>query len=548
MKQFVPIVLSLMGSVTFGSLAAGADPVVYISNQTGFAKPIIYGWGFGVPGDYSTYFDLGSSGLTPQGTKTVDGITYDKFEVPADAVGKTVSLQYYDNWSYQKPDYEITFEDKEYYLLANAAGLKEVTAGGVNRYVQLYLENQTDFTQDKNKFTVYATSAGGTELLGAYPGVSYDAVRRVEGVDYYIWDMPYGTTPYTFTFSNEPNGYKLEDGPVITPDKDTFVRITNSSYTVLPDPRSASVTISNIVYTIDKTASTARVDGMADPAEAIASLVIPATVAYDGKDYAVTSIADGAFNGCTNLSGTLSLGENLVTIGKNAFSGCQNLSGSVVIGDKVTSIGESAFSSCIGFDGTLTLGASVAAIGKNSFLMCSGLTGALTIPESVTSVGAGAFSGCYGFDGALTIGGAVTSIGAQAFMGCRNLTGALTLPESVTSLGESSFMSCSGFNGALILPSGLTKIEDNIFFGCDNLTGSLTIPAGVTAIGRAAFSGCKKLSGTLTIPAAVTTVGDNAFFDCSGFNGSLELGGNITSIGSGAFMNCSGMWGWLTLP
>ena len=60
-----------------------------------------------VPDDWSTWFDFGYNGVS-EGQITVDGLTYDKFSLPEDAIGVTASIQYSDTWKNNKPDYEVT--------------------------------------------------------------------------------------------------------------------------------------------------------------------------------------------------------------------------------------------------------------------------------------------------------------------------------------------------------------------------------------------------------------------------------------------------------
>lgn len=66
-------------------------------------------------------------------------------------------------------------------------------------------------------------------------------------------------------------------------------------------------------------------DGVAEVKESEASKVnIPATVVIEEGTYKVTSIANNAFKGNTDLK-QLTIGANVTKIGKNAFYGCKNL-------------------------------------------------------------------------------------------------------------------------------------------------------------------------------------------------------------------------------
>ena len=161
------------------------------------------------------------------------------------------------------------------------------------------------------------------------------------------------------------------------------------------------------------------------------------TTIYLGRDI---SYDVSPFKNLTQLT-SLTIGNNVKSIGDYAFSGCIRLA-SVSIGNGVTSISDGAFRDC------------------------RGLT-SVTIPNSVTSIGDGAFVGCSGLTSVST-GNSVTSIGDYAFSACRNLA-SVTIPNSVK-----------------------TIIGDYAFTNCNNLT-SVTIGNSVTSIGGGAFSGCTSL-------------------------------------------------------
>ena len=93
------------------------------------------------------------------------------------------------------------------------------------------------------------------------------------------------------------------------------------------------------------------------------NVVIPESVAYNGKTYPVTSIGEWAFYGCSSLT-SVTIPNSVTSIGGSAFSGCFGLT-SVTIGNSVTSIGGSAFSGCSGLT-SVTIPNSVTSIGKYS--------------------------------------------------------------------------------------------------------------------------------------------------------------------------------------
>ena len=78
----------------------------------------------------------------------------------------------------------------------------------------------------------------------------------------------------------------------------------------------------------------------------------------------VTSIGDGVFDGCTNLT-SITIPEGVTTIGEGAFYQCRNLS-SIKIPSSVTSIGGTAFYGCSGLT-TITIPPNVESIGDAAF-------------------------------------------------------------------------------------------------------------------------------------------------------------------------------------
>jgi hypothetical protein len=92
--------------------------------------------------------------------------------------------------------------------------------------------------------------------------------------------------------------------------------------------------------------------------------------------------------------------------------------GPYVIPDSVSSIGNGAFYGCTSLTG-VTIPGSVISIGFSAFRFCGGLTH-LTIPNSVTSIGSEAFVGCTSLTSVI-IPNSVTSIGSYAFVACGSL-------------------------------------------------------------------------------------------------------------------------------
>jgi hypothetical protein len=205
----------------------------------------------------------------------------------------------------------------------------------------------------------------------------------------------------------------------------------------------------------------------------------------------------------------------------------------LVMESGVTKIGDFAFFCCFDLTGSLTISNSIVSIGKYSFCS-SGYTGTLTIPNSVTTIDDGAFLGC-GFTGTLTIPNSVTMIGMHAFGSCAGFTGTLILPNSITSISEHTFNDCYGFT-SLVIPDSVITIGPWAFTNCFDLS-SISIGNSVTSIDQLAFGSCLSLS-SITIPNSVTSIGMNAFQNCESLE-SVIIGNSVTSIGDGAFSLCN---------
>ncbi len=122
--------------------------------------------------------------------------------------------------------------------------------------------------------------------------------------------------------------------------------------------------------------------------------------------------------GMQNLP-TITIGNNVNTIGGSAFSGCKSLSNALVIPNNVTSIGEGAFASCTKIP-SITIGSNVKTIGSYAFTHCSNVQGELIIPNHVKLIGERAFFMCSNLT-SLIIGNNVDSIGDSAFENCSQL-------------------------------------------------------------------------------------------------------------------------------
>ena len=295
--------------------------------------------------------------------------------------------------------------------------------------------------------------------------------------------------------------------------------------TVIYDPAFIEPFIyDGINYNIHKDSGTASVSDNSNLVRE--NLAIPDYIIYQGQKYQVTEIEDYAF--CIK--------DERGNISKNL-----GLTGSLTIGEAIRTIGRFAFCYCSSFTGSLKIPNSVKSIENNAFNCCTGFTGSLEIPNSVITIGVGAFSDCTGFNGTLTLSNSLTRIGYFAFNNCRGFIGSLIIPKTLTCIETQTFCDCRGLSGTLTIPNTITEIGYNAFENCSGFTGSLSIPQSVTFVGGYAFSGCSGFTGTLSIPSSITEIGPDAFSGCSGFTGELTIHNTVERIYTGAFKGCSGL-------
>ena len=230
--------------------------------------------------------------------------------------------------------------------------------------------------------------------------------------------------------------------------------------------------------------------------------------------YTVTGLGENSFaayvDGYTyplcNKIHSVTIPQNVTSIGKQAFNSCDGLE-SLTIEGPIQSMGIFAFELCTSLT-TLSLGENIKTIGDYAFYHCDDLEN-VTIPQSVTSIGKNAFQSC-GLH-TLTIEGPIESMGYAAFYGCTKLE-TISFGEKIKTIGDLAFKGCSALTNVTI-PDSVTSIGKEAFDDCTSLT-TLSLGENIETIGCYAFNGCSALTN-VTIPKKVKKIESKTFDYCS---------------------------------
>lgn len=253
-----------------------------------------------------------------------------------------------------------------------------------------------------------------------------------------------------------------------------FLAIAASIGTLLAD----KVLIGDLYYNLNATSLTAEVTYKSLTANTYSGdIVIPSSLTYSGKNYAVTSIGDHAFYNCSGLV-SVTIPNSVVLIGDYAFFNSNDLK-VITIGNSVSNIGNRAFSSTA--ITSIVIPASVTSIGDEAFVVCSNLS----------EITVAATNSKYSSDD-----GVLYNKNKTTLMVCpMKKQGEYIIPNSVTTLNDYAFQGCSSLTSVTI-PTKITVISTSAFDGCSSLT-SITIPKNVIRINQMAFRNCTSLQSVI---------------------------------------------------
>ena len=243
----------------------------------------------------------------------------------------------------------------------------------------------------------------------------------------------------------------------------------------------------------------------------------------------ITAIAENAFKGNTSIK-SLTLGKDVVSIGKNAFTGCEGLEAIYVV--DLAKWCELDIE--VDLEAEEPIKTHPLCYVKNLYVNGE-LLDKLVIPNGVTEIKPYAF---YSLDHVkhLVIPPSVTKIGMSAFAACEEISKVI-FSEGLVEIGEGAFMLCNDL-AAISLPNSLVKIEKGAFMRCKELS---TVKFGkkLTTIGDYAFSGSVNIK-EIKLPSKLETIGNGAFEYCKLVR-SVKIPVSVTKIGVDAFFGCTGI-------
>lgn len=177
------------------------------------------------------------------------------------------------------------------------------------------------------------------------------------------------------------------------------------------------------------------------------------TVQYEFNNGAIPEGFFGFIHEITEVE----VGSEIDTIGEYVFEECGITS--VTLGDSVTSINNGAFQGCTSLE-SIVIPSGVTTIETSVFSGCTSLS-SVTIPDSVTSIGIEAFAGCTSLD-TVEIGSACNSIGDYAFKGCSTLSVFIIDADTPPSLGY-DILADTANDLVIYVPSGAGSTYESLW-------------------------------------------------------------------------------------
>ena len=272
----------------------------------------------------------------------------------------------------------------------------------------------------------------------------------------------------------------------------------------------------------------------------IGDVVVPASINYKGKKYAVTAIGQKAFLGSSYLT-SVALPSSIITIGDRAFSNCPALV-SVEIPEGVKEL-EDAFASSDRLK-SIVIPSTVTQISSRFIMSCQTRKEVICKPLTPPTITDDFPIDDYDYNKCTLI---VPKESIEAYRAADkwnmfNKIGGYTVDKKKGGMNLEMAFAEFTENGLKYMVTNESQKEVMLYgYDGEKPTGELTIPAevrgySVTSIGGRTFERCADLT-MVTIPNSVTSLGYRAFFACLGLT-SIEIPNSVTTIGNEAFSSC----------
>lgn len=257
------------------------------------------------------------------------------------------------------------------------------------------------------------------------------------------------------------------------------------------------------------------------------------TLCYFSFPETVTLIGDYAFTD-SKLSGALIIPDGVKFVGNEGF-GRTNI-GSVSFPSGLSFLDEGAFVGCSSLSGTLNLPHDLLCIGSCAFLACN-FTGELHLPDNLEYIGSSAFSDAGHFVGSLKIPDKVTKLEGTTFYSINKdpFNGILDLNNVINFNPYGSEFGNCVFTGELVIPEYTVSIPARSF--SHNHNTSVKFPSTLKEIGNGAFQWQRQLNCDIVLPEGFQVVGEYAFEDCSQITG-IIFPSTTQTIQRYAFQSC----------
>jgi len=259
---------------------------------------------------------------------------------------------------------------------------------------------------------------------------------------------------------------------------------------------------------------------------------------------AITSIGNSAFEGCSSLTGMLSIPKTVLSIGTKAFKGLEKISNLYFNVRQCNSFSNNA-SVFLGLGNQVPEGASVI-IGKDvyavpNFLLSNQLVNGVNADTEYTGTKED-------FNKVTSIvfeeGGVCEIVGSWAFA-CSEIE-TIAYPDSVRGIYSANVVYCVNLT-EVILPNNelFISINNSLFNGCsalntitynDNATEENALPESITDVQAWSFYGCLALKN-LKIPNSLLTIGNGAFRK-TGLE-EIKIPNNVSIINPYTFYDCT---------